>query len=276
MSSLRELDGIVQEREKKIVVFSAFSGVTDGLYRIWSLGRRNRITGLMDLINWHLSLLSPYIDDSGDAFLDLLAGFNGAESFDEFMDSFREDDLERFLSLGEMMSAISFYIYARRMGYSVSITPSSILGLFVARNGTERFVDYERSLEMIPPKVEELFSNSECIITTGFFGFDLEGNIATLGRNSSDYSAAAIACLSGAEEIIFLKDVEGIYSGDPKKSSFFTIMKDISYDDAMRISMSGSRILHPLAIEMCRRHLMPMKIMKFGELLHGTIIWDKK
>ena len=275
-SSLRGLDSIVEETGKKILVFSAFSGVTDSLYRIWGQGNRERIPGLMDLINWHLSLLSPRIDDSGETFLELISEFNGAGSFDEFMDSLNASDLERFLSLGEMMSAISFYIYTKNKGYSVSVVPSNILGLFVTKNGSERFVDYDRSSEMIYPKVEESFYTSECIITTGFFGYDMEGNIATLGRNSSDYSAAAIACLSGADEIIFLKDVEGIYSGDPKKSSFFTLMKDISYDDAMRISMSGSRILHPLAIEICRKNFMPMKIMKFGELLHGTIIWDKK
>ena len=275
-SSLNGLDGIVEEAGKKILVFSAFSGVTDSLYRIWNEGNMERISGLMDLINWHLSMLSSCMNDSGETFLELLSRFNGAGSYDEFMESLIMNDLERFLSLGEMMSTISFYIYTKNKGYSVSILPANILGLFVMKNGSERFVDYDKSSEMIHPKVEELFYTSDCIITTGFFGYDMEGNIATLGRNSSDYSAAAIACISGAEEIIFLKDVEGIYSGDPKKSSFFTLIKDISYEDALRISKSGSRILHPLAIDICRKHFMPMKIMKFGELLHGTIIWDKK
>ena len=50
-------------------------------------GNMERMSGLMDLINWHLSMLSSCMNDSGETFLELLSRFNGAGSYDEFMEN---------------------------------------------------------------------------------------------------------------------------------------------------------------------------------------------
>src|SRR6185436_3002707 len=47
-------------------------------------------------------------------------------------------------------------------------------------------------------------------VVTGFIGADEQGNIPTLGRNGSDYSAALFGVAVAAAEIQIWKDVDGI------------------------------------------------------------------
>ena len=269
-TSLDPLLNILERNGRKILVFSAFSGITDALYRIAELQRNERASEFMDLVNWHVSIISKCGEDAGDRYMDVLSKNAGCRNADELISSIRDFSIEKLVSLGELMSAATFYIYAIRRGFPAAFIPSHILGVRVQVNENERKIIPHISSELIRNSLDSVYP--EFIITTGFFGLDQEGNFAVLGRNSSDYSAAAIACLSGAREVIFLKDVEGIYSGDPKMSSFFTLMRQVSYQDALKISKAGSRILHPSAIEICMNYSMPMKIMKVGGVEHGTLI----
>ena len=53
-------------------------------------------------------------------------------------------------------------------------------------------------------------------MVTGFIGATQDGRITTLGRNSSDYSAAIIAYVVDAEELVIWTDVDGIYTANPE------------------------------------------------------------
>ena len=54
-------------------------------------------------------------------------------------------------------------------------------------------------------------------VVTGFLGADQDGNITTLGRNGSDYSAALIGVAIAATEIQIWKDVDGVHTADPRR-----------------------------------------------------------
>ena len=53
-------------------------------------------------------------------------------------------------------------------------------------------------------------------ILTGFLGRDADGNITTLGRNGSDFSAALFGNALGASEIQIWIDVDGVRTADPR------------------------------------------------------------
>ena len=54
------------------------------------------------------------------------------------------------------------------------------------------------------------------VIVTGFQGVDEAGDITTLGRGGSDYTAVALAAAFGAERCVIYTDVDGVYTADPR------------------------------------------------------------
>lgn len=53
-------------------------------------------------------------------------------------------------------------------------------------------------------------------VVTGFIGANRQGEVTTLGRGGSDYSAAILAQELDANELWIWKDVDGILTTDPK------------------------------------------------------------
>ena len=50
----------------------------------------------------------------------------------------------------------------------------------------------------------------------GFIASNYDNVVTTLGRNGSDYSAAIVANAVNADVLKMWKDVDGLYSADPK------------------------------------------------------------
>lgn len=70
----------------------------------------------------------------------------------------------------------------------------------------------ENSTHILKP----LIDRGELIITQGFIGRDEQGKTTTLGRGGSDYSAALLAEVLNAKDVLIWTDVAGIYTTDPR------------------------------------------------------------
>ena len=70
--------------------------------------------------------------------------------------------------------------------------------------------------EIKTEKLKKSIENGEVAILTGFQGITKENKITTLGRGGSDYSAAIIASIIGADLLEIWTDVSGMYTAHPK------------------------------------------------------------
>ena len=57
----------------------------------------------------------------------------------------------------------------------------------------------------------------QVIVATGFIASNPQGQVTTLKRNGSDYSATIMGALFQASHITIWTDVDGVYSADPRK-----------------------------------------------------------
>jgi aspartokinase len=57
----------------------------------------------------------------------------------------------------------------------------------------------------------------QVIVATGFIAKNPAGQVTTLKRNGSDYSATIMGALVRASEITIWTDVDGVFSADPRK-----------------------------------------------------------
>jgi aspartate kinase len=90
-------------------------------------------------------------------------------------------------------------------------------------------------------------------VITGFIGATLAGQITTLGRNSSDFSAAIVGASLDADEVCLWTDVDGVYTGDPRSgqqlAADFTFLDNLSYDEALHLAERGAKVVHPRTIQ---------------------------
>ena len=57
----------------------------------------------------------------------------------------------------------------------------------------------------------------QIIVATGFVAKNPQGQVTTLKRNGSDYSATIIGALLRGAHITIWTDVDGVFSADPRK-----------------------------------------------------------
>src|SRR5262249_50229286 len=88
----------------------------------------------------------------------------------------------------------------------------------------------------------------------------------------SDTTLVALAAALGAERAENYKDVEGVYTADPRIEPHARKLKDISYDEMLELASQGSGVLHPRAVELGQIYDLPiLGASSFGEA-RGTLI----
>ncbi len=101
-------------------------------------------------------------------------------------------------------------------------------------------------------------------VVTGFIGATTEGEITTLGRNSSDFSAAIVGDALDADEVCLWTDVDGVYDRDPRasqnSSDDFTLLEHLSYDEALQMAERGAKVVHPGTIHPLREKNIILRI----------------
>lgn len=110
-------------------------------------------------------------------------------------------------------------------------------------------------------------------IMPGFTAGNEEGELVTLGRNGSDYSAAVLAACLRADCCEIWTDVDGVYNCDPRLVDDARLLKSLSYQEAMELSYFGASVLHPKTIAPIAQFHIPCLIKNsFNPQGAGTLI----
>ncbi len=107
------------------------------------------------------------------------------------------------------------------------------------------------------------FNGINLYITQGFIGSTPANIPTTLGREGSDFSAAIIGNVLNAESVSFWKDVPGVLSADPKKMAKTTKIDSLSYREAVEMTHSGAKIIHPKTMKPLHNKGIPLYVKSF-------------
>ncbi len=97
-------------------------------------------------------------------------------------------------------------------------------------------------------------------VHTGFLGRTPQGQTTTLGRNGSDYTAALLAQLLDASELVRWTDVSGIMTADPRLVQEAYPVRRLSYDEALELANLGAKVLHPGTVAPLIEAGIPLRI----------------
>lgn len=106
-------------------------------------------------------------------------------------------------------------------------------------------------------------------VVCGFVGKDKHGRVTTLGRGGSDITATLLGNCLKSDEVILVKDTEGVLSADPKLVPNAKPLKEISIEEIFSLAHGGAKIIHPRAL----KYKLPkqkLRVVCFsGKLSHG-------
>ncbi len=110
----------------------------------------------------------------------------------------------------------------------------------------------------------------------GFIASGPDGQTTTIGRDSSDYTAAIVAAALGSRELQIWTDVDGMMTANPHLVSKALLIEEISYAEALELSHFGSKVINPHSIVPALSQRIPILIKNsYRPEQPGTLISDK-
>ncbi|KAI8866482.1 aspartate kinase [Ramicandelaber brevisporus] len=111
-------------------------------------------------------------------------------------------------------------------------------------------------------------------VVTGFFGAVPGSILKTIGRGYTDLTAALLAVGLRATELQVWKEVDGIFTADPRKVSSARLLKIITPEEAAELTYYGSEVIHPFTMEQVIRARIPIRIKNVQNPAgYGTVIF---
>lgn len=145
---------------------------------------------------------------------------------------------------GEKLSIAIMAALLKAKGHSVTVI-NPVETLLAEGDYLESTVDINESTK----RIKKLnIPQQDIILMPGFTAGNDKGELVVLGRNGSDYSAAALAACLRANSCEIWTDVDGVYTCDPRLVPDARLLKTMSYQEAMELSYFGAKVLHPRTI----------------------------
>jgi aspartate kinase len=262
---IRNLARIVSEvKENLVIVVSAFGKTTNALEKVlktW-LSDDDRYKDLLDdIYSYHLSVAEELFQsgNSGKSKIDI-----SFLKLEEYLISSKKSgydfEYDQIVSYGEIWSTIIVAEYLKNNGLNAEWT--DIRGNLIT---DDRFRDADILWKESTARIQSVFNfmGTDIYVTQGFIGSTIAGHTTTLGREGSDYTAALLANILDAERVVVWKDVPGLLNADPKWLNDASRLEEVSYREAVEITFSGAKVIHPKTIKPLHNKNIPLHVKSF-------------
>ncbi|KAH6601694.1 hypothetical protein BASA61_001898 [Batrachochytrium salamandrivorans] len=193
----------------------------------------------------------------------------------EIIDEISPRSRDVIISSGEKLSARIFTAVLESQG-----VPAKYINLerlvqrqFDPKNVDQSFYDYiaQRLREEVGP-----FVDTHVCVLTGYLGPIPGSLLTTIGRGYTDLTAALAAVGLNALELQIWKEVDGIFTADPRKAPLARKMAYITPEEVAELTYYGSEVIHPFTMEQVIRASIPIRIKNtFKPEGRGTVILPK-
>ncbi|VEG69566.1 lysine-sensitive aspartokinase 3 [[Pasteurella] aerogenes] len=164
---------------------------------------------------------------------------------------------DELISQGEMMSTLIFVQVLRELNTNATWVDVRTV---VATNSNfgKAAPNDEQTQKNSDLILKPLIDRGELVITQGFIGREPSGKTTTLGRGGSDYSAALLAEVLNAKDVLIWTDVAGIYTTDPRIVPAAQRIDTMSFAEAAEMATFGAKVLHPATLLPAVRSNIPV------------------
>ncbi|HNV96336.1 MAG TPA: aspartate kinase, partial [Bacteroidales bacterium] len=279
-ASLKDAQGIERvgsiikqyQNEHLVIVVSAMGKTTNALEWVYQYYIENNIQkydALQEVKIFHFNILKSLFKLTDEVYLDIQMLFNELEHKINTPPSEQIDfEYDQIVSYGEIISSKIVEKYLRSIG--VDIYWKDIRSLLITDSN---YKEANVLFDISTPKIKDCFNSKAIYICQGFIGGTEKGNYTTLGREGSDYTAAALAYMLDAESVTIWKDVPGVLNADPRIMPEAIKLDTISYKEAIELAYYGAQVIHPKTIKPLQNKNIPLLVKPFlAPSEPGTIV----
>ena len=276
-----QITKIVKEYLKStrvLIVVSAIKGITNKLINFYekSCSEENNCDLLIEEIyEMHIQIVDYILDKE-------------RLEYNESVE-FLQNNIEELKQLGRLIKLIrpSADIYDLVVSYGEKLS-NFILSKYLTSKGykskpifSDKIIITDDNFGRALPLLEEteilvkeklyplIKSDTNILIcVSGYYGSTKDNKISTLGRGGTDLSAAILAYALRDVftcKIIYWKDVKGFLNADPRIARKTSLIKKISYKEAKELAFFGTKVLHPLCLDVNEKSEVPSEVRFFNE-----------
>jgi aspartokinase/homoserine dehydrogenase 1 len=259
-----------------VVVVSALGGITDLLHRSASqasLADLNYINTYKEIKKRHNDVLNKLLHKKNIKVLNrltnLLDELEGLLKGICLVKELSPKSLDYILSFGERLSSLLIHEAFVCSGLKIKLI-NSIDCIRTDDNYGNAQVDFTKTNRLLR---KEISKEHRVYLMGGFISGSDNGDITTLGRGGSDYTASIVAAAIHASELQIWTDVKGVLTADPAMVDKAFPIERLSYEEAMELSHFGAKVIYPPTIQPVLNQKIPIKIKNtFYPSDNGTLI----
>lgn len=273
------LDNYSKE-DSLICVVSAVGGITDKLLKAGELAQNKNESYLAEyklIKQIHLDILSELIPNQNEASKEYLESkLHALKSLLDGIYLINELSLktsDKLVSFGELLS--SFIIAETMKSYGLNAVRKNSQELIITNSN---FSKAEVNYTLTNHNIRDYFkkANQRITILPGFISTSESGEVTTLGRGGSDFTAAIVAAALQVNRLEIWTDVSGMYTANPKLVKQAFPIERLSYQEAMELSHFGAKVLYPPTVQPVLDLSIPIHIKNTMQPeASGTIITNE-
>ncbi|SUT96852.1 aspartate kinase III [Actinobacillus lignieresii] len=251
---------VTSDANTRVVVLSASAGVTNYLVELANGCEKERREEILDAVRTiQYNIIEKLQNQSEvsaeiDELLQHIAAL--AESASLATSNALTDEL---ICHGEMMSTKIFTQLLKERNFpAVWVDVRDIVA--TNSNYGKAAPNDEKTQQQSDAIIKPLIAAGNVVITQGFIGRDDEGKTTTLGRGGSDYSAALLAEVLNANDVLIWTDVPGIYTTDPRVVPNAQRIDTMAFNEAAEMATFGAKVLHPATLLPAVRSNIPVYV----------------
>ena len=179
-------------------------------------------------------------------------------------------EMDMLMSTGEQISCSVLAMALHANGVKAVSMTGPQAGIYVDEVHTKAKIS-----DIQPKRIHQFLKKGYVVIVAGFQGLNPNLDIATLGRGGSDTTAVALAAALKAKRCQILKDVEGIYTANPRVVPKASKLDEIAYDEMLELASCGAEVLQSRAVECAKNYGVELEVVSSFVKKPGTVVREE-
>jgi aspartate kinase len=181
-----------------------------------------------------------------------------------------EREMDVLLATGEQQSIALLAIAIKDLGFDAISFTGPQVGII-----TDEFHGKARIVKVGDEKIHKALNLGKIVIVAGFQGQTTDDDITTLGRGGSDLTAVALAAALNADLCEFYKDVDGVYTANPRLVSDARKVEALSYEEMLEMASAGAQVLNARSVEFAKKNKVRIHVRSSFHDKPGTYIQEE-
>ena len=244
-------DHVAAAAPRVVVIVSAMQGITDLLHKAARAALdRDRSTSdaaATDFEARHIALVDDLIRRPKNLHAEIASTTAELRAMCESVAVLRELTKrveDAIVARGERLLARIFTEFLNERRVPAKYIDATEVIFTEARLGS-LWPDFGKCERAAKSTIAPLLRDHSVVIIPGYIGSGPDGEVVTLGRGGSDFSAAIIARSVHARAVTMFKEVDGLMTADPKSVPSARVLAEVHYREAAELAFYGAKVLHP-------------------------------